>query len=86
MGKNPRPQFQLFSPTSGYRYWTTSNVSPISDISSNHFSNIKLWLFPAVSNISQLIKEKEACSFQKDFLVPSECFLLLYLDLTDYKL
>jgi len=33
-----------------------------------------------------ILRKRKPAIFQKDFLVPSECFLLLYLDLTDYKL
>ena len=32
-----------------------------------------------------ILRKRKPAIFQKDFLVPSECYLLLYLDCTDYK-
>ena len=32
-----------------------------------------------------ILRKRKPAIFQKDFLVPSECYLLLYLDFTDYK-
>ena len=45
-----------------------------------NFGSFRLYL-----TFSSSLRKRKPALFQKDFLVPSECYLLLYLDCTDYK-